>query len=65
MGLSRMQCDRCGVILKEGEPFDFHGKVLCEDCYIYERAREVSAIPFFFTEIVQMISFDSRSINSS
>jgi hypothetical protein len=36
MGLSRMQCDRCGVILKEGEPFDFHGKVLCEDCYFYE-----------------------------
>jgi hypothetical protein len=31
-----VQCERCGVILKEGEGYDFHGKVLCEDCYIYE-----------------------------
>ncbi|MBT0160151.1 helix-turn-helix transcriptional regulator [Candidatus Bathyarchaeota archaeon A05DMB-2] len=31
-----MQCDRCGINLKEGEGYDFHGKVLCEDCYMYE-----------------------------
>jgi hypothetical protein len=31
-----VQCDRCKVILKEGEGYDFHGKVLCEDCYMYE-----------------------------
>jgi len=23
------------LLLKEGETCDFHGKVLCEDCYIY------------------------------
>jgi hypothetical protein len=31
-----MQCGCCGVLLKEGETYDFHGKVLCEDCYFYE-----------------------------
>jgi len=30
-----MQCERCSLVLKEGETYDFHGKVLCEDCYIY------------------------------
>jgi len=30
-----VQCERCGLLLKEGETYDFHGKVLCEDCYIY------------------------------
>jgi hypothetical protein len=30
-----MQCERCGLLLKEGESYDFHGKILCEDCYIY------------------------------
>jgi hypothetical protein len=31
-----MQCERCGLILKEGETYNLHGKVLCEDCYFYE-----------------------------
>lgn len=31
-----MQCERCGSILKEDETYDLHGKVLCEDCYMYE-----------------------------
>jgi hypothetical protein len=31
-----MKCERCGLILKEGEGYDFHGKVLCEDCCFYE-----------------------------
>jgi hypothetical protein len=31
-----IQCDRCRITLNEGESYDFHGKVLCEDCYIYE-----------------------------
>jgi hypothetical protein len=31
-----MQCQRCGLPLKEGESYDFHGKILCEDCYMYE-----------------------------
>lgn len=30
-----MNCDQCGILLKEGENYTFHGKVLCEDCYIY------------------------------
>jgi hypothetical protein len=31
-----MQCDRCGLDLKEGEGYDLNGKCLCEDCYMYE-----------------------------
>ncbi len=31
-----MECDRCKSSLKEGETYDFHGKILCEDCYMYE-----------------------------
>ena len=31
-----MQCERCGLILKEGETYNLYGKVLCEDCYFYE-----------------------------
>ena len=30
-----MQCERCGLLLKDGETCDFHGKALCEDCYMY------------------------------
>jgi hypothetical protein len=30
-----MQCERCGLLLKEGGTYDFHGKIFCEDCYIY------------------------------
>ncbi len=31
-----MQCERCGLVLKEGETYNLHGKLLCEDCYMYE-----------------------------
>jgi len=31
-----MECQRCKLSLKEGEIYDFNGKVLCEDCYMYE-----------------------------
>ena len=31
-----MECKRCKSSLKEGETYDLHGKVLCEDCYMYE-----------------------------
>jgi len=31
-----MDCERCKSSLKEGESYDLHGKVLCEDCYMYE-----------------------------
>jgi len=31
-----MECERCNSLLKEGELYDLHGKVLCEDCYMYE-----------------------------
>jgi hypothetical protein len=31
-----MECERCKSNLKEGETYDLHGKVLCEDCYMYE-----------------------------
>jgi hypothetical protein len=30
-----MECERCGLILKEAEKYDYHGKTFCEDCYIY------------------------------
>jgi hypothetical protein len=30
-----MNCERCGLSLNEGESYDFHGKTVCEDCYIY------------------------------
>jgi hypothetical protein len=31
-----MECERCKSSLREGETYDLHGKVLCEDCYMYE-----------------------------
>ena len=31
-----MNCDRCQSLLKEGETYEIAGKVLCEDCYMYE-----------------------------
>jgi hypothetical protein len=31
-----MECERCKSPLKEGETYDLHSKVLCEDCYMYE-----------------------------
>jgi hypothetical protein len=31
-----MKCARCGLFPKEGENYSFHGKILCEDCYMYE-----------------------------
>jgi len=30
-----MECERCGLLLKEKESYDYHGKAFCEDCYIY------------------------------
>ena len=30
------QCSRCGCDLNEEESIDFQGKILCEDCYMYE-----------------------------
>jgi hypothetical protein len=31
-----MECERCKLSLKETETYVLHGKVLCEDCYMYE-----------------------------
>jgi hypothetical protein len=31
-----MDCHRCKSPLNEKENYEFHGKVLCEDCYMYE-----------------------------
>jgi hypothetical protein len=31
-----IKCDECGAALNEGETYELHGKVLCEDCYMYE-----------------------------
>ncbi len=31
-----MECQRCKTVLREGETYSHHGKVLCEDCYMYE-----------------------------
>lgn len=30
-----MRCERCQALLEDGESYNFHGQVLCEDCYIY------------------------------
>jgi late competence protein required for DNA uptake (superfamily II DNA/RNA helicase) len=32
----KMECQRCKSPLKEGETYDLHSKILCEDCYMYE-----------------------------
>jgi hypothetical protein len=31
-----MNCDHCKSHLKEGETYEINGKILCEDCYMYE-----------------------------
>ena len=31
-----MQCNRCGSSLGKDEAYDLHGKLLCEECYMYE-----------------------------
>jgi hypothetical protein len=31
-----MVCQRCKSTLNEWESYSLHGKVLCEDCYMYE-----------------------------
>ncbi|MCW4023816.1 MAG: hypothetical protein NWF01_02135 [Candidatus Bathyarchaeota archaeon] len=31
-----MECQRCNTPLKEDEAYNLHGKILCEDCYMYE-----------------------------
>jgi hypothetical protein len=31
-----MECQRCKATLNEGESYTLHGKILCEDCYMYE-----------------------------
>ena len=30
-----MNCEHCGSPLNEGESYAFHGKTVCEDCYMY------------------------------
>ena len=34
--VQKMGCQRCKSPLKEGETYNLNGKVLCEDCYMYE-----------------------------
>ena len=29
-----MKCERCDVVIEEGEEMKLHGQVLCEDCYM-------------------------------
>ena len=31
-----MQCERCGLSIKEEESYRLSGNVVCEDCYMYE-----------------------------
>ena len=31
-----MECERCKASLKEGETYNLHGQVFCEDCFMYE-----------------------------
>ncbi len=30
-----MECSRCGSPVEEGDSYDYHSKILCEDCYMY------------------------------
>ena len=32
----KMDCERCNAPIRDEEAYDLHGKVLCEDCYMYE-----------------------------
>jgi hypothetical protein len=41
-----MLCGRCGSLLEESASFDFHGKILCEDCYMYETNPPKACDPF-------------------
>jgi hypothetical protein len=34
--VSSLQCERCSSFLEQGGNYNFHGKILCEDCYMYE-----------------------------
>lgn len=29
-----MQCERCDIVIEEGEEMELHGQTLCEDCYM-------------------------------
>jgi hypothetical protein len=29
-----MQCERCNIVIEEGEEMELHGRMLCEDCYM-------------------------------
>jgi hypothetical protein len=29
-----MKCDRCGVLIPEGDEMEYYGQVLCERCYM-------------------------------
>ena len=31
-----MECERCKLPLKGEETYNFHGKIICEECYMYE-----------------------------
>lgn len=31
-----MECQKCKGPLRQEETYNFHGKALCEDCYMYE-----------------------------
>ncbi len=30
-----MECSRCGLFIEGSDSYDYHGKPLCEDCYMY------------------------------
>jgi hypothetical protein len=47
-GLFGMKCECCGSFLKEGESYDLHGKILCEDCYMYETNPPKACDPWLF-----------------
>ena len=29
-----MECEKCGDIIEDGDEREFHGRTLCEDCYM-------------------------------
>jgi len=29
-----VKCDKCGALIKKGEEVEYHGRTLCEDCYM-------------------------------
>jgi hypothetical protein len=59
-----MECERCKSLLKEGETYDLHGKVLCEDCFIYETNPPRPCDPMAVASALSVRKLSGQSGNS-